>query len=149
MKEISRRESKGGIFDVRYIEQEDGAGFHTSEEYIKFKNREFGKRNWLRRMQSPQSPLFNVNDLFYFRKLIKEISAEHSMCFGTKVMKCEEILKVVDKVWKSDEDAVALSHGWMSHYQVIAAALKMKGDYEYLTQKDGLDFGIRMNFYAN
>ena len=100
-------------------------------------------------MQSPQSPLFNVNDLFYFRKLSKEISAEQSMCFGTKVMKCKEILKVVDKVWKSDEDAVALSRGWMSNYQVIAAALEIKGDNEYLTQKDGLDFGIRMNFYAN
>ena len=149
MEEIARRESQGGIFDVRFIEQEDGAGCHTSEEYIKFKDREFGNRNWLRRMQSPQSPLFNVNDLIYFRKLSKEISAEQSMCFGTKVMKCEEILKVVDKVWKTDEDAVVLSRGWMSHYQVIAAALEMKGDNDYLTKKDGLDFGIRMNFYAN
>ena len=50
MEEIARRESKGGIYDVRFIKQEDGSGCHTSEEYIKFKNREFGNRNWLRRM---------------------------------------------------------------------------------------------------
>ena len=68
MEEIARRESKGGIYDVRFIEQEDGAGCHTFEEYIKLKDREVGNRNWLRRMQSPQSPLFNVNDLFYFKK---------------------------------------------------------------------------------
>ena len=41
-------------------------------------------------------------------------------------MKCEEILKVVDKVWKSDDDAVALSREWISHYQIIATVLNMK-----------------------
>ena len=93
------------------------------------------KRNWLIRRQSPQSPLFNVNDLFYFRKISKEISAEQSMSFGTRLMKCEEILKVVDKVWKSKDDAVAISRGWMSHYQVIAEAYEIKDDHKYLTQK--------------
>ena len=132
-----------------FIEQEDGAGCHTNTEYQTFKSDEFTKRNWLRRMQSPQSPLFNVNDLFYFRKLSKEISAEQSMCFGTRLMKCDEILKVVDKVWNSTDDAVAISRGWMSHYQVIAAAYEMKGDNAYLTQNNGLDFGIRYNFYPN
>ena len=52
-------------------------------------------------MQIPQSPLFNVDDLFYFRKLSKEILDQQSMSFGTRVMKCEEILKIVDMVWKS------------------------------------------------
>ena len=85
----------------------------------------------------------------YFRKLSKEISAEQSMSFGTRVMKCDEILKVVDKVWKSTEDIVAISRGWMSHYQVIAATYEMKGDNAYLTQNNGLDFGIRYNFYPN
>ena len=37
----------------------------------------------------------------------------------------------------------------MSHHQVIAAALEMKGDNTYLKQKGGLDFGIRINFYPN
>ena len=118
-----------------FIEQEDGAGCHTNAKYQKFKDEEFKNRNWLRRKQILQSPLFNVNDLFYFRKLIKEISAEQSMSFGTRVMKCEEILKVVDKVWKSTDDAVTISRGWMSHHQVIAAAYDMKGDNEYLTKK--------------
>ena len=71
------------------------------------------------------------------------------MCFGTRLMKCDEILKVVDKVWKSTDDAVAISRGWMSHYQVIAATYEMKGDNAYLTQNNGLDFGIRYNFYPN
>ena len=71
------------------------------------------------------------------------------MCFGTRIMKCEEILKVFDKVWKSTDDAVVISQGWMSHYQVIAAAYEMKGDNAYLTKNNGLDFGIRMNFYPN
>ena len=100
-------------------------------------------------MKSPQSPLFNVNDLFYFRKLSKGISVEQSMCFGTRVMKCEEILKIVDKVWSSTDDTVTISQGWMSHHQVIAAAFEMKGDNAYLTEKNGLDFGIRVNFYPN
>ena len=132
-----------------FIKQEDGAGSHQNVEYQTFKHDEFTKRNWLRRIQSPQLPLFNVNDLFYFRKLSKEISAEQSMSFGTRLMKSEEILKVVDKVWKSTDDAVAISRGWMSHYQVIAATYEMKGDNAYLTQNNGLDFGIRYNFYPN
>ena len=149
MEEIAREESEGGIYRVVFIEQEDGAGCHTSAEYIEFKNKEFNNRNWLRRMQSPQSPLFNVNDLFYFRKLSMEISAEQTNCFGTRVMKCEEILKVVDKVWKVTDDAVTISRGWMSHHQVVAAAYDMKGDNAYLKEKKGLDFGIRVNFYPN
>ena len=55
--------------------------------------------------------MFNVNDLFYFRKLSKEISAEQSMRFGTRVMKCDEILKVIDKLWKLKEDEVTISKG--------------------------------------
>ena len=109
MEEIARKESEGGKYHVVFIEQEDGAGCHTNAQYIGYKNKEFKNRNWLRRNQSPQSPLFNVNDLFYFRKLIKEISAEQSMSFGTRVMKCEEILKIVDKVWKSIKDSVTIS----------------------------------------
>ena len=66
IEEITRKESKGGIYDVRFIQQEDGAGCYTSEEYMNFKNRELKKRNWLRRMQSPQSPLFNVNDIYIY-----------------------------------------------------------------------------------
>ena len=120
-----------------FFEQEDGAGCHNNVEYIKFKDKEFENRNWLRRSQSPQSPLFNVNDLFYFRKLSKEISAEQSLNYGTRVLKCEEIIKIVDKVWKSEEDAVVLSRGWMSHHQVVAAALEMKGDNEYLKKREG------------
>ena len=68
------------------------------------------------------------------------------MRFGTRVMKCEEILKVVEKVWNSKEDLVTISRGWMSHHQVIAATYYMNGDNAYLTHKDGLDFGIRYNF---
>ena len=81
--------------------------------------------------------MFNVNDLFYFRKLIMEISAEQTSCFGTRVMKCEEILKVVDKVWKVTDDAVTISRGWISHHQVVAAAYDMKGDNAYLKEKKG------------
>ena len=71
------------------------------------------------------------------------------MQFGTKVMKCDEILKVVEKVWKSKDDAVTISRGWMSLHQVIAAAYYTNGDNAYLTRNDGLDFGIRYNFCPN
>ena len=37
----------------------------------------------------------------------------------------------------------------MSHYQVVAAAFEMNGDNTYLTEKNGLDFGVRENFYPN
>ena len=61
-------------------------------------------------------------------------------------MKCEEILSVVDRIWNSDDDAVSISRGWMSHYQVIAAALEIKGENAYLRTKGGLDFGIKVVF---
>ena len=76
MEEIARQESEGGKYHVVFIEQEDVVGCHTNAEYITFKNEEFKNQKWLRRMQSPQSPLFNVNDLFYFIKLSMKISAE-------------------------------------------------------------------------
>ena len=149
MKDIAQKESEGGKYKVVFIEQEDGAGCHTNKEYQSYKEKVFKDNEWLRRMQSAQSPLFNVNDLFYFRKLSKEISAEQSMRFGTKVMKCDEILKVVEKVWKANDDAVTISRGWMSLHQVIAAAYYANGDNAYLTHNDGLDFGIRLNFCPN
>ena len=37
----------------------------------------------------------------------------------------------------------------MSHHQLVAPALEMKGDNAYLKNKGGLDFGIRMNFIPN
>ena len=113
------------------------------------KNKEFFKRKWLRQNQSPQSPLFNVNDQFYFRKLSKEISSIQSLTLGTRLMKSEEIIKIVDKVWQDNTDSVSLSRGWMSHYQVIASALEMDGDNAYLKNKGGLDFGVRLSFHAN
>ena len=119
------------------------------EEYIEFKDQEFNKCNWLRRNQSPQYPLFNVNNHFYFRKLSSKISAKQSLTYGTKLMKCEEILLMVDRIWNSDDDAVSISRGWMSHHQVIAAALDMKGDNDYLRTKGGLDFEIKTTFIPN
>ena len=54
------------------------------------------------------------------------------MCFGTKTIKCEGILKLADKLCKSDDNVVELSRVWMSHYQVIAVALEFKLVYKYL-----------------
>ena len=71
MEEIARKEGENGKYEVVFFEQEDCAGCHKSEEYVNWKNKEFFKRKWLRQNQSPQSPLFNVNDQFYFRKLSK------------------------------------------------------------------------------
>ena len=118
-----------------FFEQEYCAGYHMSEEYVSFKEFEFKKRNWLRRNQSPQSPLFNVNDHFYFRKLSSKISAIQSLNYGKKLMKCEEILTVVDRFWNKEDDALEISKGWMSHHQVIVAALEMKGNKTYLRRK--------------
>ena len=50
MEEIARQESEGGKYHVVFIEQEDGAGYHTNAEYIEYKNEEFKNRNWLRSM---------------------------------------------------------------------------------------------------
>ena len=64
-------------------------------------------------------------------------------------MKNEERLTLADKVWKDKTDLVAISRGWMSHYQIIAATLKMNGDNSYLHNKGGLDFGVRVLYHAN
>ena len=149
MEEIARKESENGKYNVVFYEQEDCAGVHKNAYYIKWKTKEFDKRGWLRRNQSPQSPLFNVNDQFYFRKLSKEISSMQSLTMGTRLMKSEEIIKIVNKVWDDNTDSVSISRGWMSHYQVIAAALEMDGDNAYLKNKGGLDFGVRLSFHAN
>ena len=149
MEEIARKESDNGRYNVIFYEQEDCAGVHKNQFYIKWKTKEFDKRGWLWRNQSPQSPLFNVNDQFYFRKLSKEISSMQSLTMGTRLMKSEEIIKIVDNVWKDDTDSVSISRGWMSHYQVISAALEMDGDNAYLKNKGGLDFGVRLSFHAN
>ncbi len=149
MEAIAREKSEGGKYRVVFHEQEDCAGCHNNAIYNRWKEFEFGKRNWIRRNQSPQSPLFNVNDHFYFRKLSKEISAIQSLTYGTRVMKNKEILTVVDKVWKDKTDSVAISRGWMSHYQIMAATLEMNGDNAYLHNKGGLDFGVRVSYHAN
>ena len=72
-----------------------------------------------------------------------------SLTMGTRLMKSEEIIKIVDKVWKDNTDSVSISRGWMSHYQVIAAALEMDGDNAYLKNKGELNFGVRLSFHAN
>ena len=72
-----------------------------------------------------------------------------SLTMGTRLMKSEEIIKIVDNVWKDNTDSVSISRGWMSHYQVISAALEMDGDNAYLKNKGGLDFGVRLSFHAN
>ena len=81
MDATAEEESENGTCDVIFYEQEDCAGYHKNEEYIKWKNNEFRRRNWLRKNQSPQSPLFNVNDQFYFRKLSKEIHHINHFCW--------------------------------------------------------------------
>ena len=98
MEKIAEEESENGTFDVIFYKQEYCAGCHKNEEYIKWKNEDLRKIKWLRRDQSPQSPLFNVNYQFYFRKLSKEISSCQSLTLGTRLMKSEEIIKIVDKV---------------------------------------------------
>ena len=43
--------------------------------------------------------------------------------YGTKLLKSEEILDMVDKVWKGKTDTIIISRIWMAHRQVIAEAL--------------------------
>ena len=45
MKEIARKESEGGKYEVIFIEQEDGAGCHTNAEYQSYKDEIFKKNN--------------------------------------------------------------------------------------------------------
>ena len=68
-------------------------------------------KSWLRRKESPQSPLFNVNDNFYFCKLSRIFWAVQSLTHGTRVLKNEEILSVVDKIWKDKTKLVAIYRG--------------------------------------
>ena len=64
-------------------------------------------------------------------------------------MKSEEIIRIVNNVWQDDTYSVAISRGWMSHHQVVAAALEMYEDNAYLKNRGGLDFGVRMSFHSN
>ena len=43
--------------------------------------------------------------------------------YETKLLKAEEILDMVDKLWKDTTDAVVFSREWMDHHQVIVAEL--------------------------
>ena len=37
----------------------------------------------------------------------------------------------------------------MSHYQIIATTIEMKGDNAYLHNKGGLDFGVQVSYLSN
>ena len=84
-----------------------------------------------------------------YRIVMTTINKTYTMCQQLIYIKKIITFKVVDKFWKQTDGAVAISRGWMSHYQVIDAAYEMKGDNAYLKQKNGLDFGIRYNVYPN
>ena len=113
MEVFSKKESEGSVYDVVFHEQEYGARCHNDRKYNKWKDAEFAKINWMRRKQSPHSPLFYVNNHFYFHRHSKEILVIQSLIYGTWVLKNEKILSVVDKIWNDKYNAVIISRGWM------------------------------------
>ena len=61
-----------------------------------------------------------------------KVSAMNGSPMGTRLMKSEEIIKIVDKSWDDNTDSVSILRVWMSHYQFIDAALEMEVDNAYL-----------------
>ena len=78
------------------------------------------------RKQSPQSPLFNANDHFYLRKLSKEFLVNISLTYGTRVLKNEELLSVVNIFWNDKIDVVAMKRIYISYYQICVVTIGMK-----------------------
>ena len=45
-----------------------------------------------------------------------------SHLYETRVLKYDEILTVIERIWKNITDMVTRSSWWMSHYQIMSGA---------------------------
>ena len=66
---------------------------------------------------------------------------------GNRVMRGEEIHKIVTECFYDEENKVAMARAYAGHHQIVRAIIHHEGGNEYL--KRGMHFGVRNNYTAN
>ena len=148
-KKVIRRFSNNGQRRVIVVLQEDGAGPHKDQRYLRRMQRVFHKKGWIKFNQPSQSPVTNVHDACIFPMMSKEVSNEQAVMFGSKLLRGEQLHKAVMNVWHDKRNELAMARAFAGHHQIVSSIMNYKGDNNYLFEKGGLSFGIRKTFIGN
>ena len=128
------------------IFQEDGTRLHTDLTYLKGGLKRFAGRDWLIFNQASQSPTLNVHNFTIFAVMSKAVSREQSLVYRSRVMKGEELNKVVEMVFDDTANLPVINCGFSGHHHVVCAVLEHNGDQNCLKEKRGESFGVKQNF---
>ena len=148
-RKVVERFSDNGNVKVIIVKQEDSAGAHTCKKYIREMNREFERRDWIHFNQPPQSPITNVHDACIFPMMSKCVSKEQASTFGSRLLQGEQLYQTVMKVWNNSKNTQAIARAFAGHHQIVETIRQNKGDNKFLTEKQGLTFGVRRTFIRN
>ena len=78
----------------------------------------------------------------YFRR-------EQGLNYGSRLLKADELLKSVMKIWVDERNLPAISRSFSGHCQMIVAILDNKGGNNYLSERGGISFGIHKCFMTS
>ena len=148
-RKVVDRFSNEGKRAVIIVKQEDSAGCHQNERYVREMDDIFEKRGWILFRQPSQSPMTNVHDACIFPMMSKLVSKVQAVDYFARILKGEELHQAVMKVWNDPNNAIAMSRAFAGHSQIVCAILENNGDNNYLSEKKGLSFGIRKMFVAD
>ena len=147
-RKVVDRFSEGGKYKVIIVKQEDSAGLHQDKTYVARMEAIFKERDWILFNQPSQSLVTNVHDSCIFPMMSKYVSNHASLNFGSRVMKMDELHKVVMDVWNDKTNIPAMSWAFCAQPQIVAANFHYRGHNTYLSKHGGMHFGIR-NAYVN
>ena len=128
------------------VKQEDNAGLHMEKNYLWQLQQEFLRRDWIIFNQPPLSLALNIHDACVFLMMAKQVSAEQTVLFGSRVLQGKELHKTIMKVWNNEDNICAMSLAFIHHTQVVNSILHYDGGNDCMYKKKGLHFGIRKIF---
>ena len=146
---IVRRFNNYGTRKVVIVKQEDGAGLHQDQTYMKEMQKLFNERGWVLFRQPSQSPVTNVHDSCVFPMMSKAVSTIKAIVFGSRLLKGEQLHQTVQAVWNDEKNHVAMSRAFAGHHQIVLSIMHHNGDNAYLSERGGLSFGIRKSFVVD
>ena len=146
---IVKKFSNNATRKVIIVKQEDSAGCHQNQNYLNQMRSMFEERGWILFNQPSQSPITNVHDACIFPMMSKSLSKIQAVDYYARVLQGEQLHYAVMKVWNHGGHEVAMSRAFAGHFQVVCAILENNGDNNFLSDKQGLSFGIRKMFVAD
>ena len=146
---IVRRFNNNGNRKIVIIKQEDGAGLHQDKMYLKEMQQMIDERGWILFCQPSQSPVTNVHNVCIFPMMSKKVSSCQAIVFGARLLKGEQLYKMVKAVWDNKLNHLAISCAFAGHHQIVLSIMHHDGDNKYLVEKGGLSFGIHTTYVAD